>query len=205
MRSVDDKIRFRMHKSPKTGVWCNKDFLDFGERAAIDQALGRMVKARELRRVARGLYDVPKFSTLLNTELSPSYDKIAKAVARKLGIKIQPSGAVAANMLGLSEQVPAKIVYLTDGKKRQLRYGNSTILFQHVLPSRVHGRDDISAMLPSAIRFMGKNGVNDALIARLISRLPEKECKKLLRGAKYLEAWIYGMIKHAADRSNGNK
>ncbi len=197
MRSIDDKIRFRMQKCPKTHVWCNKDFLDFGRRAAVDQALGRMVKAGDIRRVARGIYHLPRFSAVLDQEMSPSYDQIAKAIARRLGVKIQPSGALSANMLGLSEQVPSKVVYHTDGRNRQVKIGNSVIRFQNVPPGKLGVKNEISVMLPSAIRFMGKNGVSEIAIARSISKLSRKECMKLLRTSKYFETWIYETIKRA--------
>ena len=94
-------------------------FLGIAGRDAIDQALCRLVRAGIIRRFSWGLYDIPRYSDTLKTKLSPDIDQAARAMARKNGWVIQPSGAIAANMLGLSTQVPAKVVYLSNGPSKK--------------------------------------------------------------------------------------
>ena len=93
------------------------DFLDLGSRRAVDLVLHRLVKGKVLRRLDRGIYEYPREHPELGT-LSPDIDKIALALSGRHRIRLQPAGAYATNMLGLSEQVPAKAVFLTDGPSR---------------------------------------------------------------------------------------
>lgn len=97
------------------------DFLDVAG-AAVDQALSHLVKSGKLRRLARGLYDYAKVHPKLG-QLSPAPDDVARALARETGSKAQIAGAHAANALGLSTQVPAKSLYLTDGPSRRVVLG----------------------------------------------------------------------------------
>src|SRR5688572_25714469 len=89
-----------------------KDFLDIASRGSVDMTLMSLVRERVIRRLRRGLYDIPKVSPSLGTELTPDIDEAARALARRYRWTIVPDGAWAANLLGLSTQVPAKIVYL---------------------------------------------------------------------------------------------
>ena len=108
-------------------------FDDLGNRAAVDQALSRLTKAGKIRRIARGIYDIPKTHPMLGA-LSPDPDAIARAVAAQGGYRLQPTPAHAANALGFSSQVPAQIIYLTDGSSRKIKVGNQIIHFKHAGP-----------------------------------------------------------------------
>ena len=125
--TISSKIERRIQKQGEGWVFAAQDFLDLGSRAAVDQTLSRLAREGEIRRVGRGLYDLPRTSTLLGTLVPPAQERIAEALERKTGSRLQSSGAVAANALGLSTQVPAKIVYLTDGASRKLKVGGQTI------------------------------------------------------------------------------
>ena len=92
----------------------------------MDKALSRLTARGVIRRLARGLYEYPREHPELGT-LSPDLEKVAKALAGKHRIRLQPAGAYAANLLGLSEQVPAKIVFLTDGPSRTVKIGRQEI------------------------------------------------------------------------------
>src|SRR5260370_4426121 len=94
-----------------------KAFDDLGNRAAVDQALSRLTKANKIRRISRGVYDIPKNHPTLGP-LSPDPDAVAIAIAGQAGYRLQPTPARATNWLGLSSQVPPKIVYLVDARSR---------------------------------------------------------------------------------------
>lgn len=113
--SVPDRIMKRVRSSGRGGVFTPSDFLNVAGRAAVDQALSRLVKNGALRRLTRGLYDYPKLHPKLG-RLSPTPDDIAQALARETGSQVQIAGARAANALGLTTQMPAKNTYLTDGR-----------------------------------------------------------------------------------------
>ncbi len=109
LQSVDGSILSRVYGSRGGAAFTPSDFLDLGSRRAVDLALHRLVNRKILRRVARGLYEYPREHPELGT-LSPNLEKVAKALAGKDRIRLQPAGAYATNLLGLSEQVPAKVV-----------------------------------------------------------------------------------------------
>src|SRR6266852_8218540 len=106
-----------------------KAFDDLGNRAAVDQALSRLTKAGKIRRISRGVYDIPNTHPTLGP-LPPDPDAVARAIATQAGYRLQPTPARAANVLGLSSQVPAQIVYLIDGSSRKITVGNQIIHFQ---------------------------------------------------------------------------
>ena len=137
MQSIANKIISRIKRNGAGFSFTAKDFLDLGSRGAVDMALSTLARSGKIRRVSRGVYDYPRHSELLGGLLAPDFDQIAHAIARKTGIRIQPSGALAANLLGLSEQVPAKIVYLTDGRSRTIRIGSQTITFKQTSPKEL--------------------------------------------------------------------
>ena len=115
------------------GGWAfsGTDFTHFGSREAVRISLLRLEQQGRIRRVMRGVYDYPRESALLNRRLSPDLDQVAHALARRFGWSIQPDGATAQSILGLSTQVPAKYVYLSDGPKRSYRVNQTTLEFQH--------------------------------------------------------------------------
>ena len=116
------------------GVFTPSDFLGIAGRAAVDQALSRLVKGGKLRRLAWGLYDFPKVHPQLGL-LSPIPDDVARALARETGSQLQIAGARAANALGLSTQVPAKNIYLTDGPSRRVVLGERVVDLRHASPN----------------------------------------------------------------------
>lgn len=112
-QSIEKRILSRILGSRKGAIFAPSDFLDVGSRRAVDLALHRLTRKNTLRRLTRGLYEYPREHPELGM-LSPDIQKIAKALAGKNRLRLQPAGAYAANLLGLSEQVPAKVIFLTE-------------------------------------------------------------------------------------------
>ena len=115
--SVGQKIKCYIKKHGDGLVFTSKDVVDFGSEDAVHVALHRLKEKGQIERVSHGIYYSPKVNELLG-KMPPDIRSVAKAIADKYKIRIQPSGAYAANLLGPSEQVPAKVVYLTDGEKK---------------------------------------------------------------------------------------
>src|ERR1700690_3234158 len=132
-QSLESNMLTRIRGSGRSSVFVPADFLDLGSRQGVDFVLHRLVKQGVLRRLGRGLYDYPKSHPQLGM-LSPSVDAIAEALAGRDRLRIQPSGAYAANLLHLSEQVPAKAVFLTDGPSRRLKVGAQEIILKRTTP-----------------------------------------------------------------------
>src|SRR5258708_15435511 len=115
-----------------------KAFADLGNRAAVDQALSRLTKAGKIRRISRGVYDIPTNHPTLGP-LSPDPDAVARAIADQSGYRLQPTPARAANVLGLSSQVPAQVIYLIDGGSREIKGENQISHFKHASPRTLFG------------------------------------------------------------------
>jgi hypothetical protein len=195
MRYLKDKILTRIRAAGRGKVHSSKDFLDLGGRAAVDQALSRLVKEGAIRRVGRGLYDLPKTNPRLGIELSPDVDQVAKAVARKRGSRLQRSGADAANALGLSTQVPGRTVYLTDSSSAKVRFGKQTVTIKHVAPRVVAPRDKTTATVLQALHFVGKDGLTPEVLERLRGMLTDKDKARLLKESRYAVGWVADAVR----------
>ena len=191
MTPVADKImaRVREHESGKW-VCMPKDFLDLGSRAAVDQALSRLVKSRQLRRVGRGLYDRPRFSQVLQRPAPVDLDAAAAALARRYGIRIMPNGLQAANDLGLTTAVPAKVCYLTDGISRTVQVGGNAIQFRHANDRIMQWKGKIASPVVQALHWLGSATANDQVVTILKRRLPDAVKQDLRRNDDRLPPWM---------------
>jgi hypothetical protein len=198
MNAIQDKILDRIRTQGRGKVFIPKDFLDLGSRAAADQSLSRLVRGGEIARLGRGLYHSPQMNERLGIPLAPDLDEIADALGRQTGSRVVPSGAVAANRLGLSTQVPAKPVYLTDGRTRQVRIGSTVIQLRHAAPKELPVGSRTSAMVFQALRHLGQAAVDDQVIARLRRSLSPEQRQDLLRDARYTTDWIAAVVRQVA-------
>ncbi len=119
-------------------VWTPGDFADAGSREAVDKALQRLAKSGELRRIERGLYDKSRLNKLTWKPSAPDYRAVIEAVARRDKARFVVDGMTAANTLGLTNAVPAKIEVLVDARLKPIELGNQKIVFKHAAPSRLY-------------------------------------------------------------------
>lgn len=191
-QTIEKRIHNRVIDKKRGWVFTPSYFLDLGNRDAIDQGLGRLVRSGAIRRLARGLYDYPEKHPTLG-DLPANYERIAQALAGRDNLKIQPSGAYAANLLGLTEQVPAKIVFLTDGANRIVQVKNQQIVLKRTTPKNMATAGNISGLVIQALRYLGKNHIDDKVIGILKKRLTGENKRQLMRDCRYAPAWI-GLI-----------
>ena len=187
--SIESKILRRIVGKKKGWVFAPSHFHDLGNRAAVDQALSRLVRSGDIRRLARGLYDYPRKHPDFG-DLPPSVERITAALAEKDNLKIQPSGAYAANLLGLSDQVPAKIVLLTDGSARVVQVGNWHIKFKKTTPKNMATAGRVSGLVIQALRYLGQNNVDDKIIGILKKRLSSDDKRQLISDLRFAPVWI---------------
>lgn len=182
MISLGDRIMKRVSAHGR-GKWvCTpRDFLDLGSREAVDQALSRLVKAGRLRRVGHGLYDRPRTSKLLKRLAPVDLDAAIAAIARRDGLRVMPDGLVAANRLGLTNAVPAKAAYLTDGHSRKLRIGGRSVRLRHAGPSVMRWAGKPSAPVVQALRWLGPDIAADRQVGMTLRRLLPDVVKTDLR------------------------
>jgi hypothetical protein len=208
MQTATDNILLKLKGLGDGAVFTPKDFLDVAERGMVDVTLKNLLAEGKVRRLARGLYDLPRQSGLLRTQLSPDVDAVAQAIARRFRWRIVPSGAHAANLLSLSTQVPAKAVYLADGIDRTKTFtvDSRTLIFKAARPKDFGGSGNpISALVIQALRHLGKEGVTLDVIATLRTRLPDEARQEFLSDARYASDWIYTAAKTIARRDAGGK
>jgi hypothetical protein len=195
--SVDAAIRAELAASEAGKVFSPVDFLHMGSRAAVDKVLSRLTAAGVLRRVTRGLYDVPRAHAILGP-LLPSADDIAKAIANKGSLRLQPSGAYAANLLGLTEQVPMKLAFLTDGVSRTVHIGNQSIQLKHTTPRNMATAGRISGLVIQALRHFKQAHIDDQIVDALRARLNAEDKAVLLADAPLAPVWIAEVMRRIA-------
>jgi Family of unknown function (DUF6088) len=196
--SIESAIFSRIKKWGRGCVVLPSSFLDLGSRQAVGVALHRLEKAKSIRRLARGVYDYPIVDTLLG-ELSPTIEAITKALSERDRFGIQPSGAYALNLLGLSEQVPAKIVFLTEGESRTLKLGPMTIQLRRTTPRNMAASGRVSGLIIQALRSLGKEHVTQTRIDKLRSSIPLKQRKELLKDIALAPAWMHPIFHEIAE------
>jgi hypothetical protein len=152
--SIRSAIQSRMKSAKKCRVWAADDFADLGSRSAVDLALHRLVASGDVRRVARGLYDIPGFNKLIGKPTSPDPREVLDALARKGKVRILVDGITAANDLGLTNAVPARIEVLTDGRLRSIRFGNLILAFRYAAPSRLYWAGHPGMRVVQALHWM---------------------------------------------------
>lgn len=171
-------------------VFSAKDFLDLGNRAAVDQSLSRLYKAGTLRRLGHGLYDWPRISKALGRPAPVDIDAAITAIARRDNIRVMPDGLTAAHRLGLTNAVPAKSVYWTDGSTRSMLVGGRTIHFKHVRPGMIRWANHAAAPVVSAMMWLGPSlSADSRILGKLSQRLPKAVIQDLTDGMSTLPAW----------------
>lgn len=200
MQSIQNKVLARIRGKGRGYAFSSKDFLDLGSRNSVDKALSRLCSQGIIRRVVTGIYDFPRTDAELGGKLSPDINQVAHAIARKNGVRIQPSGAQAANLLGISTQVPAKVVYLTNGKSRTVNVANRTLMFKRVEPREMQPGSEIGFLVTQALRYLGRDMVGKDVIEYLRRQLTDSDQKKLLKEARYMEDWIWESVRRIASK-----
>jgi hypothetical protein len=201
MQTMRDQIVTRIERLGAGKAFSAKDFLDIGSRGTVDMALSGLTRRGTIRRIRRGLYDMPKVNPALGGKLSPDIDEAARAIARRQRWKIVPEGAWAANLLGLSTQVPSKIIYLTDGPNNEVPIGRRTIHFKHARPKAMAGLDGKFALVVQALRHLGKEAVGPREIKTLRATLSPADKRKLVRDTRFGVDWIYDVAKKIAEKA----
>lgn len=189
IQSMDKQVWQRIASQGEGWVFTPSDFADVGSRTAVASALMRYAAAGQIRQLSRGLYDWPRQHPVLGV-LWPDVAQVAQALERKDGLRLQPAGAYAANMLGLSEQVPAQVVYLTDGPSRQVAVGPTLIALKRTTPKNMACAGRLSGLLIQALRFLGEVHVSPERIAHVRRSLPAEQRAKLTADLAYAPAWM---------------
>ncbi|HLJ95332.1 MAG TPA: DUF6088 family protein [Gemmataceae bacterium] len=199
-QSIDSRILAKIKSRGRGSVFVPADFLATGSRQAIGIALHRLARKGTIRRLARGLYDFPKHHPVLGP-LSPSADTVARALAGRDRTRLQPTGAYAANALGLSEQVPAKAVFLTDGPSRTVKIGPTTIQLRRTTARNMAAAGRLSGLLIQALRELGQEHVTPERREHLKRTLPADKRRELIKDLKLAPAWMHPIFRELAEEN----
>jgi hypothetical protein len=199
-QSIDSKVIASIIRRGRGSVFVPADFLHLGSREAIGIALYRLARQGTIRRLARGVYDFPKEHPVLGP-LAPSAEDIARALAGRDHTRLQPAGAYAANALGLSEQVPAKAVFLTDGPARTVKIGPTTIQLRRTTARNMAAAGRLSGLLIQALRELGKEHITPERRAHLKRTLPADKRRELLKDIRLAPAWMHPIFRELAEEN----
>ena len=198
-QSIENTILNSVRKCGRGTVFFPSDFSKAGEKSAVLKALERMTADGTIIRVARGIYCYPKIDKELGLGvLSPTYEEIAQAIAKRDKARIVPAGVYAMNRLGLFTQVPMNVVYLTDGTSRKVSInGSRGILFKHVSPRNLAFHNQLALLINSALRKMGQENVTDVDKNRIKILLKSEPKDNVLQDIKLMPEWIASIIREA--------
>lgn len=197
-QAIDSRILAIIQGQGRGYVFVPADYLEIATREAVDVALHRLTRQGTIRRLARGVYDFPKEHPVLGP-LAPSAESVARALAGRDRTRLQPAGAYAANALGLSEQVPAKVVFLTDGPTRTVRIGPTTIQLRRTTPKNMEAAGRLSGLLIQALRELGPEHVTQQRRDYLKRTIPADKRHELLKDLRLAPAWMHPIFRELAE------
>jgi hypothetical protein len=178
-------------------VFTPRHFLGLAGPAAITLALRRQRETGTIRQLGRGLYDYPKLHPVLG-QVSPTPEALAKAMAGRDRVRLQQSRAYAAKLLGLSEQVPAKVVFLTDGPSGVVQIGPMTLQLRRTTPRNMAAAGRPSGLVIQAFRHLGPEHITPERITRLRRTLPADNRRALLKDLTLAPEWMHRPLKELA-------
>lgn len=192
---IINEITNRIERAEKGSVFVAADFSDIAENKKIATILARIENSGMIRRVIRGIYEKPDFNEFLEEYIAPSPNNVAKAIARNFGWTIVPCGDTALNALGLSTQIPTVWLYVSDGPYKSYSFDNTTIEFKHTTNKDISKFSYKTSLIIQALKALGKENIDDSVIAKLRSLLTDKEKTEMVFEAKTATAWTYEYIK----------
>lgn len=196
MENVILQISKRIKRRPEGTLLFVEDFLDLGSYEAVRKALQRLEIRKEIIRMAPGIYVKPKINEYIGPVLPPA-EEVAEAIARRDKMRTVPTGSYALNALGLSTQVPLKIVLLTDGSPREVRIGKRTIKFKKTTPKTLLAKGKVSRLAIQALKSIGNGKVSKDMQDKIISLLQTENKQDLLHDMLLAPAWIRHILKQA--------
>lgn len=202
MSNLKAKISASVGSGGPGHVWVPTDFAQFGTRDAIDKTLQRMVLVGELRRIDRGLYDRPVVNALTGRPTTPDYRAIVEAIARRDQLRMLVDGMTAANDLGLTDAVPARVTIHTDTRRKSVKLDNLVIDFKQTAPSRLYWAGRPAMRVVQALHWLKDTLASDR--SRVMSRLAKVLVdpihgpairQDLVNGFAVLPGWMQGIVR----------
>ena len=202
MSNLKSSISSLINAAGSGHVWVPADFAQLGNRDAIDKTLQRMVLAGDLRRIDRGLYDRPTINRLTKRPTIPDYRAVVGAIARRDQLRLLVDGMTAANDLGLTDAVPARVTIHTDARRRAIKLDNLVIDFKQTAPSRLYWAGHPAMRVVQALHWLKDTLLTDRdrILTRLSQLLADATHgaairQDLLDGFTVLPAWMQSLVR----------
>ena len=195
MSSYTEKISNKINSFDSHKVFFANDFLDIASNATVRQILKRLADEDKIKRVIDGFYYNPKYSELIGEYEAVSIHELALAIARKYNWNIAPYNSTALNLLGLSTQVPTHYKYISSGRYKEYKIGDTVLEFKKVNPGEIANMSLKTATVIQAIKSLGKENISNEVIQKIRENLTEKEKLDLMNESKSVPAWIYEVIR----------
>lgn len=194
--TIDKKVKDIITRAKPESILFSEDFDDAGNPGAVRTALHRAERRGLIKRLARGIYTRPGESELVGDVL-PGAEAVAKAIAARDKARIIPTGAYASNILGLSTQVPMKLVYLTDGSPRTIHVGKRTIKFKKIAPKLLAVKGEISILAIQALKDIGHGKTTETEENRIVDLLKKEDRNRLRHDLALAPQWIAEIMARA--------
>lgn len=195
MKNLSESIFYFVAGHGRGWAFSSSDLAERFARQQIDNGLSDLAESNKIRRVARGLYDYPRYSDLLQKTLSPDIDQVANAYARKFNWRIEVSGESALNLLGLSTQIPAQYVYLSDGPSKSYDVMGTQLSFKKYTLKDIGFKHRESTLIVQALKAFGKDHLSAEIFAKIREQIAPKSHNKILRDTQGSTGWVYEAIK----------
>jgi hypothetical protein len=193
--AILSEIKSIIQKEKVGTVFVPIDFALLTDKKTASVCLTRLESENIVKKVMRGVYYKPEYNDFLQEYIAPEPDVVAHAIARNYGWTIVPCGDTALNLLGLSTQIPAAWVYVSDGTYKEYSYEQTTIKFKRTTNKEISKLSYKTALVVQALKALGKDNVNDTVLTKLKNNLTDSERQALLTEAKAATSWIYEYIK----------
>jgi hypothetical protein len=200
VNTIDTAILRSMRAKKAAAAYSPKHFQGIGNAAAVRQALSRLAKTGKIRRIRHGLYDLPREHPVIG-KTAPDPMAAVRALMEGSSAEWQVSGAYAANLLGLSEQVPGRIVILTNGVPRRLALGKLTLVFRRAAPRNLLGAGRPVGLVIQAIRYLRERGLEAAQLELLRKRLDADAKSELTALTPKLPAWMRPIVQRLTGKA----
>lgn len=201
MQVIENKIVIKIKKARRGMLFFVDNFIQFGNQKAVSKALQRLVAKGEIIRVAPGIFARPNEDPVIGT-IMPGIDEIAIAIAKRDKARIVPTGIYALNKLGLTEQVPLNIVFLTNGSPRKVKIGKNIITFKKVTTKSVSTLGEISTMAIQALKTLGQKKVTSDIISKIQHHLKKENKYYLGNDIKLAPEWIRKIMRPVLEEMN---
>ncbi|WP_434335180.1 DUF6088 family protein [Mycoplasma capricolum subsp. capricolum] len=193
--SYTSQIQDRIDSFRSGKVFISNDFLDIASNETVRRTLNKLAHEHKIRRIMNGFYYNPEYSELIHEYEMFTINELAFSIARKYNWEIAPFGIACLNILGLSTQVPAKMIYVSNGKNKTYKIQKREIEFKKVNNKEISNMSLKTKIVIQAIKEIGKNELNQKDINKIQNQLSDTEKQNLLKEAKNTTAWIYEYIK----------